>query len=94
MYLNHKESIMCNLTKDVKSFPIGFEPFETYQDGESCKLCKKFSRPIEIRSDVFLTVQPRVQNIILKKIDAPKFLSPFIDFVNSYFGIQWNTAWH
>jgi len=77
-FLDHEESIMCNLTKDSTSFKNGFDIFETYSDYDSCKLCKKFSRPIEINSDVFLTVQPKVKNVTLKKIDAPKFLSSFM----------------
>ena len=78
LFLNHRESILCDLTRDDESFPIGFDEFETYPDTESCELCQKFSRPIDIQSDVFLTVQPKVQKVILKKIDAPKYLSSFM----------------
>ncbi|MGP1993013.1 hypothetical protein D9V96_014150 [Zobellia laminariae] len=78
MYLNHQESILCNLTADEESFPDGFKIFETYPDGVNCKLCRKFSRPIEIQSDVFLTVQPKVTSLTLKKVDAPKHLSSFM----------------
>tara|TARA_R110002167_G_scaffold363306_1_gene583248 strand:- start:135 stop:2420 length:2286 start_codon:yes stop_codon:yes gene_type:complete len=78
MYLNHQNSILCNLTLDKESFPEGFKVFETYPDGENCKLCRKFSRPIEIQSDVFLTVQPKVTNLTLNKVDAPKYLSSFM----------------
>ncbi len=77
-FLKHQESIMCNLTKNINHFKNGFDIFETYPDYDSCKLCKKYSRPIEINSDVFLTVQPKVKNVTLKKIDAPKYLSPFM----------------
>jgi len=78
MFLNHQESILCNLTLHKDSFPKGFKIFETYPDGENCKLCRKYSRPIEIQSDVFLTVQPKVTNLTLKKTDAPKHLSGFM----------------
>jgi len=77
-FLEHEISIMCDLTKDLNSFKNGFDVFETYSNYDDCKLCNKFSRPIEINSDVFLTVQPKVKNITLKKIDAPKYLSSFM----------------
>ncbi|MBR9845936.1 MAG: hypothetical protein GYB35_07430 [Algicola sp.] len=77
-FLQHEENIVCDLTKDLNNFKNGFDIFETYPDYDNCKLCKKFSRPIEINSDVFLTVQPKVKNVTLKKIDAPKYLSPFM----------------
>lgn len=77
-FLQNAENIVCDLTKDLNNFKKGFDIFETYPDYDKCKLCKKFSRPIEINSDVFLTVKPKVKNVTLKKIDAPKYLSPFM----------------
>jgi hypothetical protein len=77
-YLKHQESIMCNLTKDANEFPNGLSVFDTYANNIKCKLCENFSRPIDINSDVFLTVQPKVHSIILKKTDAPKYLSAFM----------------
>ncbi|WP_273211066.1 hypothetical protein [Runella zeae] len=63
--LNHSANIICNLTKD-NDFELGEEEFETYNNPDDCKLCKKnHSRPINIRGDVFLTVQPKVEQHLL-----------------------------
>jgi hypothetical protein len=63
-FLNHSANIICNLTKD-KDFQLGEEEFETYNIPDDCKLCKNHSRPINIRGDVFLTVQPKVERHLL-----------------------------
>ncbi|MFT4801424.1 MAG: hypothetical protein ACI93N_001196 [Flavobacteriaceae bacterium] len=78
-YLNHGTNIICNLTKE-ESFPIGEIEFDTFGNPDECKLCLNHSRPIHIRSDVFLTIQPKVEKHLLKvKAEyAPKHISPFI----------------
>jgi len=63
-FLNHSANIICNLTKD-SDFLLGEEEFETYNNPDDCKLCKNHSRPINIRGDVFLTVQPKVERHLL-----------------------------
>lgn len=63
-FLNHSANIICNLTKE-KEFQIGEEEFETYNSPDDCKLCKNHSRPINIRGDVFLTIQPKVERHLL-----------------------------
>lgn len=63
-FLNHSANIICNLTKD-SDFQLGEEEFETYNNPDDCKLCKNHSRPINIRGDVFLTVQPKVERHLL-----------------------------
>lgn len=63
-FLNHSANIICNLTKD-SDFQLGEEEFETYNNPDDCKLCKNHSRPINIRGDVFLTVQPKVETHLL-----------------------------
>ena len=65
-FLNHSANIICNLTKDDKEFHLGEEEFETYSNPDDCKLCiVNHSRPINIRSDVFLTVQPKIERHLL-----------------------------
>jgi len=59
-FQKHSANIICNLTKD-KDFQLGEEEFETYANPDDCKLCKNHSRPINIRGDVFLTVQPKIE---------------------------------
>ncbi len=79
-YLDKKENIICNLTKDEKFFPEGEEIFETYSNSGNCKLCENNSRPVNIRGDVFLTVQPKVYKHILtvKSECIPNNISPFV----------------
>lgn len=63
-FLNHSANIICNLTKDF-DFQLGEEEFDTYNNPDDCKLCKNHSRPINIRGDVFLTIQPKVERHLL-----------------------------
>jgi hypothetical protein len=74
-FLNHSANIICNLTKD-SDFQLGEEEFETYNNPDDCKLCKNHSRPINIRGDVFLTVQPKVEPHLLKV--APEYFEKSI----------------
>jgi hypothetical protein len=78
-YRRHSSNILCNLTRDEKEFLLGEIPFETNSQ-EKCQLCAGNSRPVSIRSDVFLTVQPRVTKHLLgvKEIFFPKTLSSFV----------------
>ncbi len=76
-YINYKSNVLCNLTYSRK-FPKGLEVFRTYDNSSKCKLCKNHSRPIRLQSDVFLSIQPKIQFLKLVKTDAPKFLSNFI----------------
>jgi hypothetical protein len=78
-FARHSRNILCNLTRDEKDFLMGEIPFETSSQ-EKCQLCAVNSRPIFIRSDVFLTVQPRVTKHLLgvKELFFPKTLSPFV----------------
>lgn len=66
-FLNHSANIICNLTKD-EDFQLGEEEFKTFNTPENpvCTLCLDHSRPINIRGDVFLTVQPKVEPHLLK----------------------------
>ncbi|WP_337966186.1 hypothetical protein [uncultured Flavobacterium sp.] len=64
-YLDKKENIICNLTKDDNTFPQGEEIFDTSDSSTGCKLCEINSRPINIRGDVFLTIQPKVYKHLL-----------------------------
>lgn len=79
-YLDKKENIICNLTKDDKEFPQGEEMFETAENSSECNLCKNNSRPVNIRGDVFLTVQPKVYKHLLniKNECIPVNVSPFV----------------
>lgn len=83
-YLNHKSNIICNLSKD-SDFPMGEEQFETYNTPNDCNLCKNHSRPINIRGDVFLTIQPKIEKHLLsiKPEYFPKNIAPFIKHYRS-----------
>ncbi|CAN5187677.1 hypothetical protein BH09BAC2_BH09BAC2_13010 [soil metagenome] len=85
-YQIHSENIICNLTKEDDTFPLGENEFETYENADKCKLCKNHSRAIFIRSDVFLTIQPRVEKHLLtiKPEYAPKHISSFLERFRSY----------
>ncbi len=78
-YNNHSTNILCNLSYELSKFTIGIEPFQTYDSEYSCKLCQKHSIPIHIQSDVFLTIQPRINSILLSADDAPKWVSSFVN---------------
>lgn len=79
-YLDKKENIVCNLTKDVIDFPNGEEIFDTFDNSSECRLCGDNSRPVNIRGDVFLTIQPKVyKHILTIKTDCvPYSLSTFV----------------
>lgn len=81
-YLNHKSNIICNLTRE-ENFSVGEEEFETYSIPDDCKLCQDHSRPIHIRGDVFLTVQPKIERHLLNV--KPEYYSRSINsFVENY----------
>lgn len=79
-YLNHKSNIICNLTKD-SYFLLGEEELETYNIPGDCRLCQDHSRPIHIRGDVFLTVQPKIERHLLnvKPEYYPRNINSFVD---------------
>jgi len=79
-FLKHRTNILCNLTKD-DTFAIGEEEFETFSNPHDCKLCDDHSRPIHIRSDVFLTVQPKVERHLLtvKPEYYPRSINSFVE---------------
>ncbi len=83
-YLNHSSNIICNLTRD-KDFQLGEEEFETFNTPENpvCTLCSDHSRPINIRGDVFLTVQPKVEPHLLKV--TPEYFSKSIGTFAQYY---------
>lgn len=78
-YTLHSENIICNLTKDDRYFPYGEDTFDTFPGKDKCDLCKSYSRPIYIRSDVFLTIQPKIEKVLISTDCAPKYLSSFIE---------------
>ncbi|NVJ45484.1 MAG: hypothetical protein HWE07_00100 [Cytophagia bacterium] len=84
-FIKHSTNIICNLTQD-EAFPLGEKIFETYANSDKCRLCSNHSRPIHIRSDVFLTVQPKIEEHLLtiKPEYAPKHISPFIQRFRGY----------
>lgn len=85
-FLKHSANIICNLTKE-KDFQIGEDEFETYNTPENpvCTLCLDHSRPINIRGDVFLTVQPKVERHLLtiKPEYFAKSIATFAEHYNS-----------
>ncbi|WP_020597359.1 hypothetical protein [Spirosoma panaciterrae] len=79
-YQNHTSNVICNLTRD-ENFYLGELEFKTYSSSDKCELCTvAHSRPINIRSDVFLTVQPKVEVHLLKTTTDynPKPVSQFV----------------
>lgn len=84
-FASHRDSILCNLSFDADNRKKGVQIFDTYSAGKPCKLCADFSRPISINSDVFLTIQPKVNTINFITTDAPRYLSEFIE---NYRGIK------
>jgi hypothetical protein len=81
-FLNHSANIICNITKD-SDFQLGEEEFETYNNPDDCKLCKNHSRPINIRGDVFLTVQPKIERHLLT-IKPEYFAKSIATFAKHY----------
>lgn len=77
-YTENKEQILCNLTKS-DSNPNGIVYYDTYGNSSECVHCKSGSHAIEIRGDVFLLEKPKVNRIKIKKSDAPKYLSDFME---------------
>ncbi|RAJ90846.1 hypothetical protein LX87_05475 [Larkinella arboricola] len=85
-YQNHISNVICNLTKD-ENFQLGELEFKTYNSSDKCELCSiAHSRPINIRSDVFLTVQPKVEVHLLKTTNDynPKPVSQFVQKFRGY----------
>jgi len=81
-YLSYNENIICNLTRE-DTFNLGEFEFETNGHPDDCRLCKSNSRPIYIRGDVFLTVQPKIENHLLT--DRPEYFSRSISlFARNY----------
>lgn len=76
-YGSHSSNILCNLTLG-DDFKSGIEQFATHKNEIDCKLCTDHSRPIAVLGDVFLTIQPRIQSVLLSTDHQPKFLSNFI----------------
>lgn len=82
-YQANAANIICDLTWDEKSFPEGVEEFETYPNELVCKLCQAFSHPVAIHGDVFLTVKPKIEKVLLTA--TPKHVPRFLnEFVNHY----------
>src|SRR5699024_10480566 len=81
-YLIHSQNIICNLSKD-KQFDLGEEEFETYKNLGECELCKNHSRPIDIHSDVFLTIQPKIEKHRLN-ITSKYFSKDISRFIEKY----------
>ena len=79
-YLDKKENIICNLTIDKLLFPQGEDIFETSDNSSDCTLCKNNSRPVNIRGDVFLTIQPKVykHTLTVKSDCIPINISSFV----------------
>lgn len=81
-YLHHSANIICNLTKET-NFNLGEDELDTYTNPNDCKLCRDHSRPINIRGDVFLTIQPKVEGHLLSI--KPEYYSKNIGlFVQRY----------
>lgn len=80
-FIQHNQNILCNLTKDEKEFSIGEDEFDTALTVQDCKLCAIHSHPVNIRSDVFLTVQPKISKVLIAATDdfVPKQLSAFVE---------------
>jgi hypothetical protein len=79
-YAIHEDNIICNLTQDT-DFPMGIDEFKTFDNPDKCNLCKDHSRPIQIRSDVFLTVQPKIERHLLsvRPEYTPRYISTFVE---------------
>lgn len=80
-YAQHDQNILCNLTKEDDEFPNGEIEFDTFPNGQRCALCENHSHPINIRSDVFLTIQPKIDKLLINAKDdyVPKNLSSFVE---------------
>lgn len=78
-FKSYQEQILCNLTQE-SSFKIGIEEVDSFKKNEPCKLCKKNSRAIPIKGDVFLTIQPNVKThtLSVKQEYLPKGVPEFI----------------
>jgi hypothetical protein len=79
-YQANAGNIICDLTKDEKTFPEGVEEFETYPNDFECRLCRSFSHPVAIHGDVFLTVKPKIEKVLLTATPkhVPRFLNEFV----------------
>ncbi len=77
---SHHTNILCNLTKEDE-FPLGEDEFDTYSNPNHCELCLNHSRPINISSDVFLTIQPKIERHLLtiKSDYLPKNIGAFVN---------------
>jgi len=76
-YNAHSSSILCNLTRS-QNFTQGVDKFETFKTEDKCDLCIGFSRPVAVLGDVFLTIQSRIQTVLISTDHCPKYLNSFV----------------
>lgn len=76
-YLRFKDNIVCNLTQS-KDNGNGIIYYDTYSE-KDCIYCKKGSYPVDVKGDVFLLENPKINRVSIKTTDAPKKLSNFIN---------------
>lgn len=73
-----RESIICDLQYDEKTNENGIKPFTSYLSADDCKFCRIGSIPVEVTGDVFQLEKPKINKIMIKVTDAPRFLNDFV----------------
>jgi hypothetical protein len=78
----HSQRVICDLTKIEETNPEGLPPFNSYNvnKGETCLLCLKDSKPIDVKGDVFLLEKPNINGRLLTIKDNPSELRKFSDY--------------
>ncbi len=87
-YSRFKDNIVCNLTQS-KANGNGIIYYDTYSE-KDCIYCKKGSYPVDVKGDVFLLENPKINRVSIKTTDAPKKLSNFINQFKAYKKIENN----
>lgn len=87
-FLENSERILCNISKS-KDNPSGIAFYDTYTV-QNCVHCKNGSYPVEVVGDVFLLEKPKINRITIKRDDAPRGLSAFIEEFKSEGGVSGN----
>lgn len=70
--------VICDLSRDDKSFPDGIPTGGMHENEVDCKLCTTGSYPVKITGDIFLLEKPKITSIQLKKTDRPPWLNNFM----------------
>lgn len=70
--------VVCDLQKDEKANPEGFQLARSVWEADSCELCARGSIAIRLQGDQFDIAGPQPEPLLIRKADAQPGLSEFM----------------